>query len=134
MPNLENRHVLHIEFPRQKLLRLYHNTYILLFCRDLSKKPYRGLWFNRTHLPLFQNISVKIYTIFFIFKTLYDFKINYLKDKMRHEMWVQITIWRHPNCKKSIAFGTGRQKHTLNLTGSEPHPHVSVINFARWSS
>ena len=29
MPNLGNQHVLHFEFPCQKLLKLYHNTYIL---------------------------------------------------------------------------------------------------------
>ena len=66
MPNLENRRILHFEFQCQKLLRLYHNTYILLFCIDLYTKRYRGLWFNPTHLPLFQNMSVKIYTKFFL--------------------------------------------------------------------
>ena len=25
-------------------------------------------------------------------------------------------------------------KRVLNLAGSEPHPHVSAINFASWSS
>ena len=43
MPNLENQCVLHFEFQCQKLLRLHHNTYILLFCIDLSTKPYQGL-------------------------------------------------------------------------------------------
>ena len=28
MPNLENQRVLRFEFQRQKLLRLYHNTYV----------------------------------------------------------------------------------------------------------
>ena len=34
---------LHFEFHCQKLSRLYHNTYILLFCIDLSTKPDWGL-------------------------------------------------------------------------------------------
>ena len=90
MPNLENQCVLHFEFQCQKLLRLHHNTYILLFCIDLSTKPYQGLWFNGTHLPLFQKLSVKIYSIFFLSSGGSNFKINYLKDKMRYGMWVHI--------------------------------------------
>ena len=58
--------VLHFEFHCQKLLRLYHNTYIHLFYIDLSTKPYQGLWFNWTHLLLFPNMSVKIYSTFFL--------------------------------------------------------------------
>ena len=85
MPHLENQRVLHFEFQCQKLLRLHHNTYILLFCIDLSTKPCRGLRFNQTHLSLFQNMSVKIYTNFFLYLG-YNFKIIYLKDKMRHGM------------------------------------------------
>ena len=92
MPNLESQCVLHFEFQGQKLLRLYQNTYILLFCIDLSSKQYGGLWFNRTDLPLFQNISIKIYTNFFLSSRGYNFKINYLKDKMRHGMWVHILL------------------------------------------
>ena len=41
--NLGNQHVLHFVFQCQKLLRLCHNTYILLFCIDLSTKLSRGL-------------------------------------------------------------------------------------------
>ena len=93
MPNLENQRVLHFEFQCQKLSRLYHITFVLLFCRDLSTEPYRGLWFNRTHLPLFQNMSVKIYSDFFLSSGGYNFKIkNYLKDKMRYGMWVHILL------------------------------------------
>ena len=92
MPNLENQRVLHFEFQCQKLLRLYHNTYILLFCIDLSTKAYLGLWFNRAHLPLFQNMSVKIYTNFFLSSGGYNFKINYLKDQMRHGIWDHIML------------------------------------------
>ena len=66
------------------------NTYILLFCIDLSTKPYQGLWFNGTHLPLFQKLSVKIYSIFFLSSGGSNFKINYSKDKMRYGMWVHI--------------------------------------------
>ena len=40
MSNLENQSVLHFEFQCQKLLRLYDDTYILLFCIDLSTKPH----------------------------------------------------------------------------------------------
>ena len=66
------------------------NTYILLFCIDLSTKPYQGLWFNGTHLPLFQKLSVKIHSIFFLSSGGSNFKINYSKDKMRYGMWVHI--------------------------------------------
>ena len=43
MPNVENQRVLHFEFQCQKLLMLYHDIHILLFCMDLSTKPYEGL-------------------------------------------------------------------------------------------
>ena len=89
---LGNQRVLHFEFLCQNLLRLYHNTYILLFCIDSYTKRYRGLWFNPTHLPLFQNMSAKIYTNFFLSSGGYNFKINYLKDKMRRRMWVHILL------------------------------------------
>ena len=41
MPNLEIQRILYYEFQCQKLLRLYHNTYILSFYKDLSTKLYR---------------------------------------------------------------------------------------------
>ena len=66
------------------------NAHILLFCTDSSTNPCRGLWFNRTNLRLFQNMSVKIYTNFLLSLGGYDFKINNLKDKMRHGIWVHI--------------------------------------------
>ena len=111
MPNLENQRLLHFEFQCQKLFRLYRNTYILLFCITFSTKLYRGLWFNRTHFPLFQNMSVKIYTNFFLSSGGYNFKINYLKDKMRDKCefiscW---TICRDPRCNTSITYGTKGQ-------------------------
>ena len=90
MTNLENQRVLHFEFHCQKLFRLHHNTYILLFCIDLCTNPYRGLWFNRAHLPLFRSISIKIDINFFLSSGGHNFKINYLKDKMRQGMWVHI--------------------------------------------
>ena len=37
MPNLKNKRLLHFELQRQKLLRLYRNTYIRLFCRFIYK-------------------------------------------------------------------------------------------------
>ena len=40
---LGNQRVLHFEFQCLKLLRLYHNTYILLFNIDLPPKPCRSL-------------------------------------------------------------------------------------------
>ena len=43
LPELENERALHFEFQCQKLLSLYHNIYILLFCINLSTKPYQGL-------------------------------------------------------------------------------------------
>ena len=92
MPDLGNQRVLHSEFQCQKLLRLYHNTYILLFCIALSVKPYQGSWFNQTHLPLFQKMSVKIYTNFFLSLERYNFKLNYFKDKIRHWIWVHILL------------------------------------------
>ena len=76
--------------PVLKVLRLYHDTYILSFWIDLSTKPNQGLWFNRTYLLLFQNMSIKIYSNFFLSSGCYNFKINYLKDKMRQGMWVHI--------------------------------------------
>ena len=108
MPNLDHQRLLYFEFQYQKLLRLYHNTYILILCINLSTKLYQGLWFNWTHLPLIQNISVKIYTNFCLFSGGYNFKINYLKDTERGfiSCW---TIWCHPHCKTSITFGTGGQ-------------------------
>ena len=66
--------------------------YILLLCIDLSTKPYCGLWFNQTHLLLFKNISVKNYTNYFLSSGGYNFKINYLKDQMRHRMWDHIML------------------------------------------
>ena len=92
VPNLENQCILHFEFHCQKLVRLYHNTYILLFCIDLSTKLCWGFWFNRTHLLLFQNMTIKVYTIFFLSSGGYNFKINYLKDKIRHVMRVHIVL------------------------------------------
>ena len=80
MPNLENQYILHFELQSQKLLRLYHDTYILLFCINFSTKQCQGFWFNRTHLPLFENMSVKIYTNFFSSSGGYNFKFNHLKD------------------------------------------------------
>ena len=91
MPNLKNQRILRFEFQCQKLLRLYHNIYILLFCIDLSTKLYTGLWFTQAHLPSFQKMSVKIYNFFLSLES-YNFKINYLKHKMRHGMWVHILL------------------------------------------
>ena len=50
----------------------------------------------------------------------YTFKINYLKDKMRHGMWVYILLYilASSNCNASITFGTGGQnamKKTVQL-------------------
>ena len=71
--------------PVPKLLSVYHNMHILLFCIDLSTKPYLGLWFN--HAIIFK-MSVKIYTNFFLSLERYNFKINYLIGKMRCGMRV----------------------------------------------
>ena len=92
MPNLENQRALHFEFQCQKLLRLHRNTDILLFCIDLSTKLCQGLWFNGTYLPLFQNMSVKIYSKFFFSSGGSNFEICYFKDKMRYGMWVHILL------------------------------------------
>ena len=70
----------------QKLLSLYHIIYILLFYVNVSTKLYQGLWFNWTHLLLFQNMSTKLHINFFLSSGGYNFKINYLKNKMRHGM------------------------------------------------
>ena len=75
-----------------KVVRLYHETYIILFYIDVSTNPNRSLWFNQTYLPLFQNMSVKSYTKFFLSLGSYNFKINYLKDKMNHGMLVHILL------------------------------------------
>ena len=91
MLNLEKQNVLNFEFQCWKLFILFHNTYILLFWIDVSTKPYRGLWFNRTHLWLFQSMLLKIYINFYL-SSGYNFKINYLKDKIRHGMQVHILL------------------------------------------
>ena len=66
-----------------------HDTYILLFCIDISTKLYQGLWFNWTHLLLFQNMSIEIHTNFYNRRLELQ---NYLTDKMRHRMWVHILL------------------------------------------
>ena len=82
-----------VPVPKVVEVGLYHNICILLFCIDLSTKPYRGLWITRTHLPLFQIMSVKIYTNFFLFSGGFNFKTNnYLKGKMRKGIWVHILL------------------------------------------
>ena len=81
MLNLESQCVLNFQLQCQKLLSLCHNTYILLFCIDLSTKPYIGVYDLITHPPLFQNMFVKIYTSFFLSLGGYNIKINYLKIK-----------------------------------------------------
>ena len=43
-------------------------------------KTIQGLWFYRTHLSLFQNMSIKIYTDFFLSSGGYNFKINCLEE------------------------------------------------------
>ena len=54
-------------------------------------------------------MSVKIYTNFFLSSGGWDFKINYLKDKMRHRMRVYIFLNNLASSpfNMSIAFGTG---------------------------
>ena len=68
----------------------YPNVYYVFI--DLSAKLYWCLWFNQTHFPLFPNMSVKIYTNLFLSSGDYNFKINYLKEKMRHRIWVYILL------------------------------------------
>ena len=92
MPNLENQCVLHFELQCQKLLRLCYNTVVVLFCIDLCTKPYRGLWLNWTHLPLYRNTSVKICFNSFLSSDGYYFKTNYLNDKMRYRILVHIFL------------------------------------------
>ena len=67
-------------------------SYTKIYMSFYSTKPYWSLWFNRTHLPLFQNMSLKVYSNFFLSSGCYNFKINYLKDNMRHKMWVHILL------------------------------------------
>ena len=74
MPNVENQCLLHFELQCQKLLRFYHNTYILLFWRFIYKTV----------------SGFMIYAIFFLSLGGFNFKIDYLKDKMRRGMWVRI--------------------------------------------
>ena len=104
-----------------RLLFLYeHDHLIILFCVDLSTKLYRNLWLQPTHLPLFQNMSVKIYTNSILSSGGCNFKISHLKDRMRHGMWGHIfwTIRRHPHCSTSITFSTGGQNAT------KKHPEI----------
>ena len=74
------------------LLMLYHNSYILLFCIDLSTKWYQDLWFNRIQPPLFQTMSVKAHINSFLSSGSCNFKISYLKDKTRYAMSVHILL------------------------------------------
>ena len=60
-----------------------HDTYILLFCIDISTKLYQGLWFNWTHLLLFQNMSIEIHTNFYNRRLELQY---YLTDKMRQNV------------------------------------------------
>ena len=111
MPNLENQRLLHFEFQCQKSLRSYHNTYTILFYIDLSTKSYRGLLFNRTHLPLFQNMSVKIYINFSYLQEVITSKliIQKIKWNMECEFMSRWTIWHYPHCNTGITFCTGGQ-------------------------
>ena len=56
-------------------------------------------------------MSVKIYSNFFLSSGGSNFKIEYLKDKMRYGMeFISCsTIWRHPYSNTSITFGIGGQ-------------------------
>ena len=67
------------------------NFFIVEKCLFCIFQTYRGLWFNWTYLPLFQNMSVKIYTNFFLLSG-YNFKINYSKNKMKHRMCIHILL------------------------------------------
>ena len=122
MPNLENQCVLYFPFQWEKLLRLYHNTYFLLLCIYLCTKSYLGLWFNQTHYLLLQNISVKIYTTFFLSSGGYNFKINWLNDKIKHGMWVHILlnnlVWSP--WKTGITFGIGGQNSMKKAVKIDP--------------
>ena len=91
MPNLEIKCVLHFEFHRQKLFRIYHNTYVLLFCIDVSTKPYK-VYDLIEQITRYFKMFVKVYTIFFLSLGGCNFKVSYLKDKMKHEMWVHILV------------------------------------------
>ena len=72
---------------------VYTIIIILLICIDLSIKQHQHLWFNQTHLPLFQiYISTEIYIDFFLSSGGYNFKSNYLKDKMRSRMWAHMLL------------------------------------------
>ena len=60
-------------------------TLISSYSNRFIYNAYRGLSFNRTRLLLFQNMSERIYITFFLSLGC-NFKINYLKDNMRHGM------------------------------------------------
>ena len=74
-------------------------------------KIVRALWFSRTHFPLFQDLSLKIYINFFLSSGGYNFKINYSKDKMRHGMLVHTLLKSLASSPfyANITFRTGSQ-------------------------
>ena len=86
------------------------NTYIPLFCLDLSTKLCQGLWFNGTRSVISKYVR-KIILFVFLSSGDCNFTINYLKYKMRYGMWVHTcwTIWRYPRRNTSITFGIGGQ-------------------------
>ena len=135
MPNFENQRILHFEFQCQTLLKLYHSTFILLFCTDLSTKLYQGIWFNQTHLLLFQNMSVKIYTNFFLSSRGCNFKINYLKDKMRYGMWVHILLnnLTSSHCNTRINFSQRGLKCFEKAVKCYPEI-IELKVFVRWNN
>ena len=69
------------------------NTYILLFSIDSSTKLYRVYDLTKLISRYFKvSKTLKIYTNFFVSSVDYDFKIDYLKHKMRHGMGVNILL------------------------------------------
>ena len=91
MPNLENQRVLHFSSSAKRfrgytmILISSYSAYIYLqnciSVYDLIEHVY-----DLIELPLFQKMSVKIYTNFFLSSERYKFKINYSNDTMRHGM------------------------------------------------
>ena len=70
---------------------VYTIIIILLICIDLSIKQY-DLTKHISHYFKYIYISTEIYIDFFLSSGGYNFKSNYLKDKMRSRMWAHMLL------------------------------------------
>ena len=89
MLNLEHHCLLHFEFQRQSCCG-YNLILIFSYSAQIYLQNCVGVYDLIEYISksLFQNMSIKIYTNFFLYSGGYNLKTNSLKDKMRHGTWV----------------------------------------------